>query len=120
MFSSDTESVDVRTKETRRNIPPIKLTSLFKKNKDKVAYESEPEKRVIEAEETPKPGETEAEEAEKQQKVPEEKAGLVYAELDLVRADLKPVLKSEDEKTEYAEIVYKPAESKESEESPKK
>lgn len=34
--------------------------------------------------------------------------GLVYAELDLVRTDLKPVLKPDDEKTEYAEIVYTP------------
>lgn len=34
--------------------------------------------------------------------------GLVYAELDLVRTDLKPILKNDHEKTEYAEIVYTP------------
>ncbi|XP_065167922.1 fasciclin-3-like isoform X2 [Atheta coriaria] len=34
--------------------------------------------------------------------------GLVYAELDLVSPNLRPVLKSEDDKTEYAEIVYSP------------
>lgn len=34
------------------------------------------------------------------------KEGLVYAELDLVRENLRPVVKNDDEKTEYAEIVY--------------
>lgn len=32
----------------------------------------------------------------------------MYAELDLVAQNLRPVLKNEDEKTEYAEIVYTP------------
>lgn len=31
---------------------------------------------------------------------------LVYAELDLVSQNLRPIVKNDDEKTEYAEIVY--------------
>lgn len=43
---------------------------------------------------------------------PENKEGLVYAELDLVAQNLRPVVKNDDEKTEYAEIVYTQGESK--------
>lgn len=53
----------------------------------------------------------------------DDEKGLVYAELDLVRRDLKPVLKNDDEKTEYAEIVYAPKtedEMEKKETSPKK
>lgn len=42
--------------------------------------------------------------AEKQQQEPRE--GLVYAELDLVSQNLRPIVKNDHEKTEYAEIVY--------------
>lgn len=41
-----------------------------------------------------------------QQTSPAPKEGLVYAELDLVSPNLRPVVKNDDEKTEYAEIVY--------------
>ncbi|CAG9815099.1 unnamed protein product, partial [Phaedon cochleariae] len=85
--SSDTESADVRPKEPKK---PHKLTAIFKKNKDK----PEPEPEV---------GETEPAPAQIDLK---DDKGLVYAELDLARADLKPVVKNDDEKTEYAEIVY--------------
>lgn len=43
---------------------------------------------------------------------PENKEGLVYAELDLVAQNLRPVVKNDDEKTEYAEIVYTQGETK--------
>lgn len=43
-------------------------------------------------------------EQEQQQQQPKE--GLVYAELDLVSQNLRPIVKNDDEKTEYAEIVY--------------
>ncbi|XP_049825133.1 fasciclin-3 isoform X2 [Aethina tumida] len=93
---SDTESADVqRTKETKRRIPPIKLSSFLKKNKDKVATEEAPETRQIE---------TEAPKAEDETA----KEGLVYAELDLVSPTSNPVVKGDEDKTEYAEIVYTP------------
>ncbi|CAH1114069.1 unnamed protein product, partial [Psylliodes chrysocephalus] len=101
--SSDTESADVRPKESKK---PNKLTCLFKKNKDQVSSEPEPEPKTLEH----------SEEAESQTKSPfpegDERA-LVYAELDLVRADMVPVVKNDDEKTEYAEIVYTQNEDKE-------
>lgn len=53
-------------------------------------------------------GKQEAAEATKDDK----DKGLVYAELDLVRSNsptMVPVVKNDDEKTEYAEIVYTPA-----------
>lgn len=37
---------------------------------------------------------------------PESKEAIVYAELDLASGNLRPVVKGDDEKTEYAEIVY--------------
>lgn len=79
---------------------------MFKKNKDQVSSEPEPEPKTLEH----------SEEAESQTKSPfpegDERA-LVYAELDLVRADMVPVVKNDDEKTEYAEIVYTQNEDKE-------
>lgn len=59
------------------------------------------------------------EEGEKQTTAPETKESLVYAELDLVSQNLKPVVKGSDEKTEYAEIVYTPKDSNKSEEEGK-
>lgn len=42
--------------------------------------------------------------------------GVVYAELDLtVNPNLKPVVKGDDDKTEYAEIVYTQKEKKDEE-----
>ncbi|KAJ8921152.1 hypothetical protein NQ315_013624, partial [Exocentrus adspersus] len=105
--SSDTESADVRPRETKKTIPPIKFTSIFKKNKDKVSSEDEPDTRHMETEEDKSlPVEEEINTTPATEVEPKE--GLVYAELDLVRADMKPVVKN-DEKTEYAEIVYTPA-----------
>lgn len=93
--SSDTESADVRPKETKT---PTKLTSLFKKNKDQVASENELEPKLMKNEET---------DLQKQLDLPDgDERALVYAELDLVRANMVPVVKNDDEKTEYAEIVY--------------
>lgn len=73
------------------------MTQLFRKSKDKVASEEEPEARRIEPEN---------EENKTQTVAGEEKEGLVYAELDLVSPNTKPIVKTENEKTEYAEIVY--------------
>lgn len=116
--SSDTESADVRPKETKKSIQPLKLTSFFKKNKDKVSSEEEPEARHIETDDNKPP----VEEINTTLRTePEPKEGLVYAELDLVRADMKPVVKNDDEKTEYAEIMYTPNtnEKEEGKEPPK-
>ncbi|XP_056633985.1 fasciclin-3 isoform X2 [Diorhabda sublineata] len=104
---SDTESADVRPRETKT---PNKLTSLFKKNKDQVASENELKPKLMKNEEK---------NLQEQPNVPEgDERALVYAELDLVRANMVPVVKNDDEKTEYAEIVYTP--SDEGKESPKK
>lgn len=108
-FSSDTESADVqKPKEAKRSLTPIKLTQFFKKSKDKVASEEEPESRRIESEN---------EENKPTNNAAEEKEGLVYAELDLVSPNTKPVVKTENEKTEYAEIVYPTKEEEKKEET---
>ncbi|XP_050312125.1 fasciclin-3 isoform X2 [Anthonomus grandis grandis] len=122
---SDTESADViRTKESKhRRLPSaIQLTAqFFRKRQDKVATETtEPTVKNLESDEADSATIT-AEEQEKQAedvaKIVNEKTdkdkGLVYAELDLIRAAnpnmMVPVIKNDDEKTEYAEIVYTPA-----------
>ncbi|XP_044261126.1 fasciclin-3 isoform X1 [Tribolium madens] len=88
--SSDTESADVR----HQRFPPIKLTQFFKKTKDKGASSDEIE---------PKRADDEVGTSE------DPKEGLVYAELDLVSpTSVKPLVKDDNEKTEYAEIVYTP------------
>ncbi|XP_060534314.1 fasciclin-3 isoform X2 [Cylas formicarius] len=112
--SSDTESAEVRPKESKRQLSAIKL-GFFKKNKDKVAAGEEP--GAQNAQNTLKP-ETDAISAPEKTK---EKEGLVYAELDLVSPSpnspvLKPVVKNDDEKTEYAEIVYTPMDEENNEE----
>lgn len=83
------------------------MTAFFKKNKDKVASEDEPEPKNVET------GDEDIEKIDTDNAsiatVPvDDGKGIVYAELDLVKTDLKPVLKNDDEKTEYAEIVYTP------------
>lgn len=60
-----------------------------------MATEEAPETRQIE---------TEAPKAEDETA----KEGLVYAELDLVSPTSNPVVKGDEDKTEYAEIVYTP------------
>ncbi|KAK9720863.1 CD80-like C2-set immunoglobulin domain [Popillia japonica] len=113
LTSIDTESADVRqSQDTRRSFMPA-LTSIFKKKNDRVSHEEEAP-RQMETEEGKPPLEEEQkqkqqqeqEEGEHEQPESEYKEGLVYAELDLVKTDLKPVLKNDDDKTEYAEIVY--------------
>lgn len=99
--SSDTESTDVRPKDEKNILSPIKLTSFFKKNKDKVASEEETEAKTMDNNDVKIPLET-----ENPQQQQSAKEGLVYAELDLVSPNLRPVVKNDDEKTEYAEIVY--------------
>ncbi|RZB40577.1 hypothetical protein BDFB_010388 [Asbolus verrucosus] len=98
---SDTESADVRPRP-HRSFPPIKLTSFFRKNRDKVASSEEAEPQKVDDEvKEPLEGAPDGEE--------EPKEGLVYAELDLVSPQsVTPVVKN-DEKTEYAEIVYTPS-----------
>ncbi|XP_066144727.1 fasciclin-3 isoform X3 [Euwallacea fornicatus] len=130
--SSDTESADVRPKETKCRLPSIQLTSaLFKKKHDKVAVEEEPSVRVLDPDEGDTAtitAEDQAKEAEVATKTAEGKneakdKGLVYAELDLVRTNsptLVAVVKNADEKTEYAEIVYSPAKENEDEGADKK
>ncbi|KRT84874.1 hypothetical protein AMK59_2117, partial [Oryctes borbonicus] len=107
--SSDTESADVRqSQDSKRSIVPT-LTSIFKKKNDKVSHEEDEAPRQMETEGVKSP----REEEQKQQQSDghehpesENREGLVYAELDLVNVNLKPVVKNDDEKTEYAEIVY--------------
>lgn len=103
-FRSDTESADLRTKETKRIVSPIKLTAFFKKNKDNSTSEEDPEFRNVESTDE----KLDMDNASTATVPVDDGKGLVYAELDLVRTDLKPVLKNDDEKTEYAEIVYTP------------
>lgn len=113
--SSDTESADMRTKDEKRILSPIKLTAFFKRNKDRVASE-EGESKSMDTTETKIP----LEEDKKVTTAPPaetKESGIVYAELDLVSQNLKPVVKSDDDKTEYAEIVYT---AKEAEDSNKK
>ncbi|KAF2894388.1 hypothetical protein ILUMI_11783 [Ignelater luminosus] len=101
--SSDTESVDVRPKEHKRILPPLKLTTLFKKSEKEKPQDEEERPKSAETVETKIP----LEESERQTSTPSEpKEGLVYAELDLVNPNLKPLVKNDDDKTEYAEIVY--------------
>ena len=94
---SDTESADVRHRDPHKF--PIKLTQFFKKSKDKVASTEDVEPKKLDEEvKEPLEGDDDPKEA-----------GLVYAELDLVSpSSVKPVVKKDDEKTEYAEIVYTP------------
>lgn len=88
-------------------MPPLKL-SFLKRNRDKVSHEgTEPTQMNTDE------GGIDNDKMEKDDNndeaatVPEAKEGLVYAELDLVAAqNLRPVVKNDDEKTEYAEIVY--------------
>ncbi|GJQ75304.1 putative coreceptor-mediated virion attachment to host cell [Trypoxylus dichotomus] len=107
--SSDTESADVRhSHDSRRAVLPT-LTSLFKKKNDKVSHEEDDAPRQMETEDIKSSLEDEQKQEHQQghdRPESENKEGLVYAELDLVNVNLKPVLKNDDEKTEYAEIVY--------------
>ncbi|XP_017785393.1 PREDICTED: fasciclin-3 isoform X2 [Nicrophorus vespilloides] len=104
--SSDTESADARPKE-KRNI--LKLSkqklNIFKKN-DKVGQEIAEEARKMETDEVKIPLD----------ECKDEKDGIVYAELDLVSQNLRPVVRNDDDKTEYAEIVYTPSEDKDKKE----
>lgn len=93
--SSDTESTDARPRDERRILSPAKLTGFFRKSRDKVASEGEGDAKVMETDAVKVPLEA-----------AEPRDGLVYAELDLVSQNLRPVVKNDDEKTEYAEIVY--------------
>lgn len=105
-YRSDTESADLRPKDTKSIISPVKLTGFFKKNKDKVSSEEEPEIKTAETDEMDEKLDTDN--ASIATATIDDGKGLVYAELDLVATDLKPVVKNDDEKTEYAEIVYTP------------
>ncbi|KAL3271903.1 hypothetical protein HHI36_022373 [Cryptolaemus montrouzieri] len=105
--SSDTESADDRPKDSKRNLIPIKLTQYFKRGRNN--------NEQMHNEEDPK-----TEETEDPTKVPldttlatedsgqdnKENTGVVYAELDLMSPGVKAVVKNDNEKTEYAEIVY--------------
>ncbi|XP_025830987.1 fasciclin-3 isoform X2 [Agrilus planipennis] len=115
---SDTESVEVRQREQKRILPALKIQipPLFKKNKEKEDKdqkessppptdetkipidESETQTAPVTATTTPNDG---------------KEGGLVYAELDLVSQNLRPVVKNEEDKTEYAEIVYAQKENEE-------
>ena len=83
---------------------------MFKKRNDKVADEDENTKNMesIETKSTSEGTRTNdmslvGESADDTEGTRQD---LVYAELDLVSQNLKPVLKKDDDKTEYAEIVY--------------
>ncbi|KAG5875939.1 hypothetical protein JTB14_032366 [Gonioctena quinquepunctata] len=104
--SSDTESADGRLRKKR---DPLKWTTIFQKN-DEMKPHSEGKESPVpipETEHSPPPA--------------DEHNGLVYAELDLMNAELKPVIRNNDEKTEYAEIIYTQncGNGKDTEDSPK-
>ncbi|KAF7285879.1 hypothetical protein GWI33_009359 [Rhynchophorus ferrugineus] len=116
----DSETGDAPPKEKKRKMPTLQVAlDLFKKKTDKNASndrcsehtdEDEADADTIPAEELAKTyDEVSPKEADKNDNTKDK--GLVYAELDLVSptyTNLMPVVKSNDEKTEYAEIVYKP------------
>ncbi|XP_066991227.2 fasciclin-3 isoform X2 [Anabrus simplex] len=106
--SSDTESADHGPTQ-RSKKPKNKLTNIFKKKSDKVGDDTEMTRELERAAVQP------AVEQPVQQ-MPKQKDNIVYAELDLrdVKGVRRPQVRAEDEKTEYAEIVYttKPEEEK--------
>ncbi|KAK4878773.1 hypothetical protein RN001_011279 [Aquatica leii] len=108
--SSDTESVEVRPKNLLV-LPNLNFASLFKK-KDK----------PLEDEERPKSAETVETKIplDETDKTQDGKEGIVYAELDLVNPNLKPLVKNYDDKTEYAEIVYAQKDNDEAEKNDNK
>ncbi|XP_043272856.1 fasciclin-3 isoform X2 [Venturia canescens] len=119
--SSDTESAGrySRTEvdggaDGRRRRPKITLSRLFKRNKDKVSGADTDTMRTVVTvdDEKVQTGESEN---NSQRANPSSEGGIVYAELDLTQQQqgIIPRRLNED-KTEYAEIIYtKPAEGNE-------
>ncbi|XP_030747489.1 fasciclin-3 isoform X2 [Sitophilus oryzae] len=122
---SDTESADVRPKEKKCRLPSIQLTSaFFRKKFDKSVPEQRDNQDQDEADADTIPAEelTNTDQVlttvEKVNEKEVKDKNLVYAELDLVSPNspnLKPVVKGNDDKTEYAEIVYTPSKEDEKE-----
>jgi len=100
--SSDTESADHGPAEKSKK-PKMNLTYILKKKKDKVAADAE-DLKVME-----KPGTESSEHIVTSTKGKPHGQDVVYAELDL-QSTQRPVVRREDDKTEYAEIVHTKAE----------
>lgn len=83
---------------------------MFRKRNDKVFDEDESARNMEGVETKPTPEGTRASDVgtvgESADDTDGARQDLVYAELDLVSQNLKPILKKDDDKTEYAEIVY--------------
>lgn len=110
--SSDTESADHGPAEKSKK-PKMNLTYILKKKKDKVAADAEDLKFQNVAMETEKvmekPGTESSEHIVTSTKGKPHGQDVVYAELDL-QSTQRPVVRREDDKTEYAEIVHTKAE----------
>ncbi|KAJ9575511.1 hypothetical protein L9F63_007616, partial [Diploptera punctata] len=104
---SDTESADHGPTEKSKK-PKMNLTYILKKKKDKVAADEDDlklqnvalDEKVLE-----KPGTESSEHLATPAKGKAQGQDVVYAELDL-QATMRPIVRREDEKTEYAEIIH--------------
>ncbi|XP_069684944.1 fasciclin-3 isoform X1 [Periplaneta americana] len=111
--SSDTESADHGPSEKSKK-PKMNLTYILKKKKDKVAADADDLKlqsvAMEEEKEMEKPGTESSEHIATPAKGKAQGQDVVYAELDL-QATRRPIVRREDDKTEYAEIIHtKPGE----------
>ncbi|XP_044737272.1 fasciclin-3 isoform X2 [Chrysoperla carnea] len=100
-YESDTESANVEAHKKKRF---DNLKSIFKKKNETPAEEENEDVEIGDADTLQ---EEDVEITTPTQVTGEKKDGIVYAELDLVKTNaVKPIVKKEDEKTEYAEIIY--------------
>ncbi|XP_021923812.1 fasciclin-3 isoform X1 [Zootermopsis nevadensis] len=106
--SSDTESADHGPAEKSKK-PRMNLTYILNKKKDKVAADVEDLKLQNVAMETEKemenPGTESSEHIAMGAKGKPHGQDVVYAELDL-QSTRRPIVRREDDKTEYAEIIH--------------
>lgn len=109
-FRSDTESADGRPKDSKRGLIPVRLSNYFKKGKNKEETKNDEEEgKTEEFDPTAVPLDTTL--ATENEDNKGNKEGVVYAELDLISPPgVKAVVKNDNDKTEYAEILYTPKE----------
>lgn len=101
--SSDTESAEHHRPDSKK--PKITFTSVFKKKSDKVAAETQETKDVT-VPEGQAEGEEEPEDEAQVTLKPKSDEGVVYAELDLNKKARLAIVKPDNDKTEYAEIIH--------------
>ncbi|XP_045465832.1 fasciclin-3 isoform X2 [Harmonia axyridis] len=107
---SDTESADGRPKDSKRNLIPIRLSNYFKKEKNMEHMQNKEDEVKIEEVDDPTRVPLDTTLATEQETNKDNKEGVVYAELDLISPGVKAVVKNDNDKTEYAEILYAPKE----------